>query len=296
VFEVKGKDKMPVLVSLKTKPKRDYFIFFILVPLIIFVIYLLPENIRNIFILYPSNPTIISVFLSNYTHTGFTHLSGNVFNYFVVGFLIFVFEAGRKRFYINMLLLFTVLPVLCSLLTLYYLPNSASWGFSGIVAGWMGYLLYAVYGYIKEEWRIALNANFVFLMVMINLLILLSIYKWLGWLYGLLLSLLLILIVLIRNDLRAMVRKLVNMSSDFGMELRKSWKSFGFIFVKSGIFALTINFLLFGFFDLFPPQIKINGTIVNILVHYSWYCFGVFVPLMIDFLILKLNILRKVYS
>ena len=283
-----------VSVGFVKKSKFDYFIFFILVPFILIVIYLLPENIRNIFILYPSNPTIISVFLSNYTHTGFAHLSGNVIKYFVVGFLIFMFETDRKRFYINMLLLFTVLPVLCSLLTLYYLPNSASWGFSGIVAGWMGYLLYAVYGYIKEEWRIALNANFVFLMVMINLLILLSIYKWLGGLYGLLLSLLLILIVLIRNDLRAMVRKLVNMSSDFGMELRKSWKSFGFIFVKSAIFALTINFLLFGFFDLFPPQIKINGSIVNILVHYSGYCFGVFVPLIIDFL--RQNILRKAYS
>ena len=288
---MKGKDKMPALDSLKTKPKLDYFIFLILVPLILFVIYLLPENIRNIFILYPSNPTIISIFLSNYTHTGFAHLSKNVFSYFFIGFLIFMFETNKRRFYINMLLFFTVLPVLCSLLTLYYLPNSASWGFSGIVAGWMGYLLYAVYGYIKEEWRIALNANFVFLIVMINLMILLSIYNWLGWLYALLLSLLLILIVLIRNDLRAMVRKRINILTDFGIELRKSWKSVGFIFVKSAIFVLTINFLLFGFFDLFPPQIKINGSIVNILVHYSGYCFGVFVPLIMDFL--NLTILKK---
>lgn len=289
---MKKGDKVSALSSLKSQPKFAYFIFFILVPLILFVIYLLPENIRNIFILYPSNPTIISIFLSNYTHTGFAHLSGNVIKYFVVGFLIFVFETDRKRFSINMLLLFTVLPVVCSLLTLYYLPNSVSWGFSGLVAGWMGYLLYAVYGYIKEEWGIALNANFVFLIVMINLLILLSIYKWLGGMYALLLLFLLILIVLIRNDLRAMVRKLINIA--FGMGLRKSWKSFEFISVKIPIFVLTIIFLLFGFFDLFPPQIKINGDIVNILVHYAGYCFGVFVPLMIDFL--KRNILWKAYS
>lgn len=277
---MKGKDKMPALDSLKTKPKLDYFIFFILVPLILFVIYLLPENIRNIFILYPSNPTIISIFLSNYTHTGFAHLSKNVFSYFFIGFLIFMFETNKRRFYINMLLFFTVLPVLCSLLTLYYYPNSASWGFSGIVAGWMGYLLYAVYGYIKEEWRIPLKNGFIFLIIVFNLLILVFIYKWDWWLYTFLFLFLLVITMWIRNDLKAIVRRLINILTAFGMELRKSWKSCGFILVKIVIFSVTINFLLFGFFDLFPSPIK-N---VNILVHYSGYCFGVFVPLMIDFL------------
>ncbi|CAD7772649.1 hypothetical protein FHEFKHOI_01285 [Candidatus Methanoperedenaceae archaeon GB50] len=135
---------------LKDDKKLDWFIFYFIVPLFLIIVYIMvhfhPE-LERVLILQTSNPTWISIYLSNFVHTDlWHHLRWNLLNYFLLIYLILFFRTNRKKFYINMALFFTVLPVLCSLSTIYLASAPIrSCGFSGIVSGLAGYLLYSVY-------------------------------------------------------------------------------------------------------------------------------------------------------
>ena len=269
----------------KDKQNIDYFIFLILIPSLLAIIFVLLHfhpQLKDAVILQPSNPTVISVYLSNYAHIEFRHFFENLVSYFLLISLIFRFGTMRNRFHLNLILIFTALPVLCSLSSIYYLSNLRSLGFSGIVSGLMGYLLYSVYYYVEKEWRIRLNKNFIFLIVVFNLSILSFIYKWI-WLCVLLLLLLSVIACMIRNNLKLIIDKLNEIFVEW-WKLKKSQKSAKFAF-KFVIFALTVFFLLFGSTSLFPSNIITNGKITNILAHYVGYCFGVFVPLIPDFIV-----------
>ena len=140
--------------GLKDDKKLDWFIFYFIVPLFLIIVYImvyLHPELERVLILQTSNPTWISIYLSNFVHTDFWHhLGGNLLSYFILIYLILFFRTDRKKFYINMALFFTVLPVLGSLSTIYYISaSSPSFGFSGIVSGLAGYLLYSVYWYIR---------------------------------------------------------------------------------------------------------------------------------------------------
>lgn len=126
------------------------------------MVHLHPE-LERVLILQTSNPTWISIYLSNFVHTDlWHHLGGNLLIYFILIYLILFLRIDGKKFYINMILFFTVLPVLCSLSTIYLISAPIrSFGFSGIVSGLVGYLLYSVYQYIREKWEVPLNIYFI---------------------------------------------------------------------------------------------------------------------------------------
>lgn len=267
----------------KNKEKLDYFIFFILIPSFLIIVYsllLFVPQLKAIFVLQPSNPTLISIYFSNYAHIEFSHFLNDLISYYILIYLIFIFETNRKRLYINMILFFTVLPVLCSLSTVYYLPKlRACLGFSCVVSGLLGYLLYSVYCYIKKEWNVPLNMCFIFLILEFNLLIIVSIYKWVWW-CAFLLLLLLVTFYVVKKDLRMVIHKL----NDDLRELKKQ-KNAKVVIPNCIIFSLTVFFLLGGVIGLFPP----NVGRINILAHYIGYGSGVLIPLMIvDIVLLKI--------
>ncbi len=153
--------------STKPRQKIDYLIFFTFIPLFLNFLFLFPQEC---FILQPSNPTLISIYFSNFVHTEIFHFAGNLIYYFLFIFLIFKFENNRKRLYVVTLTFVTILPILNSLLIVYTLPNLPPiLGFSAIDAGFLGYLLFSVYNYIKYSWKISLNSSFLWSIFLFNI-------------------------------------------------------------------------------------------------------------------------------
>lgn len=99
---------------------KDYILFLIFVPAVLTSIYLLPNSFREFMVLYPDNPSLISLFLSNFVHENFGHFAGNLGSYFVIMPLILTQVIDRRRFYIEISLIFLLLPWISSLVTLFY--------------------------------------------------------------------------------------------------------------------------------------------------------------------------------
>jgi len=158
----------PILQSWK---KTDYLFFFIFIPAFLSFMYLLPVNIKNYFILDTSNPTIFSIFLSNYEHVKFLHFFGNLLFYLIVIFLLFNIEINKKIFRKCSILIFIILPFISSILLIYRFPNlPPSLGFSAIGSAFMGYAIYSIFYYIKNFYYTQLNYFFIYLIIIINLI------------------------------------------------------------------------------------------------------------------------------
>jgi hypothetical protein len=137
-------------------------------------------------------------------------------------------------------------------------------GFSAITAALAGYLIYAVYGYLKTVRKLNVDLSFVTLVVLLNLtivsflslpvppftrLIFLSLSIWYSYKNR----------VVIRQ-IFATIRKLIKKS------VYEYW-----------VFLLAL-ILMFSLPSLIPKNIVQEGRGVNILAHYIGFIFGVFVP------------------
>ena len=126
-------DNSPNRELMNDKYGIDFAFFFLIIPLILIFIYILLwlfPQLECIFVLQLSNPTIASIYLSNYAHVSFWHLLNNLTGYCVLIYLILTFEIDRKRFYTNMILFFTALPLLRFASIVYWTNIPASIGFS----------------------------------------------------------------------------------------------------------------------------------------------------------------------
>ncbi len=147
-----------ILEKLKNKWEWcDWAFFFVLIPLVLLIIYLLPQELRdNYFILHTANPTIHTMLLSKYAHSDFSHFSVNLLAYLIwllsIFSLLFIFpiESEKKTFYISSFLFFILLPFILSGLTILYYPSTSSQGFSGITSAFLGYLVYLIYIFSNE--------------------------------------------------------------------------------------------------------------------------------------------------
>ncbi|RKY23624.1 MAG: hypothetical protein DRP62_05525, partial [Planctomycetota bacterium] len=143
--------------------------FFVLIPFILVFLYLLPSSLKEFLILVPKNPNPWSVFFSSYVHSSFWHFLNNLVGYLVLILLIFYLEENRSFFHYFSFLNFILLPLLSSFLVIVALSSfSESLGFSAVVSGFNGYLLYSVYMHLKKEYFKNLNCSFLWLLLIIN--------------------------------------------------------------------------------------------------------------------------------
>ncbi len=258
--------------------KKDYFFFYFLIPILLTFTYLLPENIKQDIILNLSNPTIISMFFSNYVHLELTHFLGNLISYLIVIFLLFNLETNRILFYRSSLLIFIILPFVSSFLVISIFPSlPPSLGFSAIVAGFMGYLVYSVFRYIKEFYYPQINNFFLYLILMINLIVVANNLGTPITFQIFILSILIILIYLNRVAIKEIGKIMMLKFKDLF-----SQKSVGRLIYKYLLFILII-ISIFNLPNLIPSKIKIGSSIINIFSHYVGYLFGLFIPLIINF-------------
>jgi len=138
-----------IVSNLKSWSKLEWILFFAIVPLLLFLIFLLPQNVKDSYLIFNTAEIfkVHTIILHAYTHSTFDHLIGNVTFYIFVLAVIFLFENDKKRFWILMGCAFLLVPVINAVLTFVFWnflnKDTTSQGFSGIAATLSAYALMA---------------------------------------------------------------------------------------------------------------------------------------------------------
>ncbi len=262
---------------IKSWKKIDYFFFLLFIPVLLLSIFLLPDSIKNHFILKTSNPTLLSMFLSNYVHLNILHFLGNVLAYFFIIFLILNFETNRKLLYTTSLLMFLIMPFVSSFLLIRLFPTlPPSLGFSAIVAGFMGYLVYSSYKYVKIFFYTKINLFLLYLVLMINLIVVAYNLKTPFRFQLFIFAISIILVYFNKIAIKEIWKQIILKTKNLLIE--KLIRRLIYYYL---LFVLTI-FSIFYLPNLIPSNIIEGGSLINIFSHYIGYIFGLFVPIIID--------------
>lgn len=251
-----------------------FIFYFLIIPGLLVTIFLFSDSLDQLLSLYVLHPTLYSIIGSNYLHTDFFHLISNILLYLLVMPFIFFFDyrTNKKMLYVNMILLFMMLPLVTSLLnimsfSLYEITLPIK-GFSAIAAGIVGYIAYSLLHYIREHHKVVFKRSvfqLMWLIISINLLMISVIYR-----YHLVTIVILFLIIV----------SLMNTYHDYLRIIR----------TIQLIEFRPRTILLFGFFfslltvvtAFFPGEVQQGETLVNIYAHYTGYIFGLTVPAIIS--------------
>ena len=138
---------------LKNWSRLCWLVYFLFIPVFLLVLFILPDSIKQYLVLQSNNPSLLSVFFNHYTHINFIHVLNNIFIYLITSFLIFNIETNKKRFFLVTLLFFLFLPFIVSFILLLLIPsNFYMLGFSAINASFIGYLIFSVYNFLKDQY------------------------------------------------------------------------------------------------------------------------------------------------
>jgi hypothetical protein len=266
--------------------KKDFwiwcagFVYFVVVPLVLVIVFLFSDLLKESLVLYPNAPTVLSLLGSNFFHTDLSHLLSNLVLYVVLMVCVFSFDAltNPKMLYVNMLLLFVVLPLVVSIANVvgfFFIDvNLACYGFSAVVAGLFGYLAFSLLHYIKEYHMVRFERSIfqlLWFILYINLALISLIY---GYYLGAV-----VLGVLIGLSLYYTYTDLGKI-----FELGKTVRSrFHRVLILLGLFFCISTVTQ----ALFPEQLLVNGMVVNILAHYVGYMVGFFVPAVVSVYIVE---------
>jgi hypothetical protein len=147
---------------------RDLIIIF-MIPVALFLLFLLPNNLKEMLVLHKDYSNVYDIFTTNFIHKEFNHLIGNVIVYIgAILLLYFLLLALNKKdlFYKLFIVNLSIVPVLISLI---WIPvNRFIWtgppeslGFSGIVSSICGMVVYAYILLLHE--KIKINTFYVYL-------------------------------------------------------------------------------------------------------------------------------------
>jgi len=253
--------------NLLTWKRLDWAFFFIVIPAILTGIYVMPAAITDSFNWDPQKATILSAFMSHYTHTNFLHFIGNLSQYVAIMFLIFCIEPKKTTFRKASLVILLAFPLLLTASELYLAPKLGGLGFSGLLAAFLGYLPYSAYNYLKEK-GVPLKSYFLVLLMLLNFGIMIltwqniAISQYLMVLVGVLL-----LAYSGRTGLIALAKFLRQQHQKF-----KSDKALYFIPM---LIAVLASVYMLSLAAIVPQNINQDGQTVNILVHYLGYAFAI---------------------
>ncbi|WP_167879426.1 hypothetical protein [Methanococcoides sp. NM1] len=257
----------------------DIFLLFLFIPSLLMMFFFLPDYMKfDHFILFPLEPKIETLFLSNYIHSSYSHLMENLVFYVVIMFLIINFETDRKFFIISFLLFSFVLPFIVSFSMVYFigLPFPVQ-GYSGIVSALVAYLMFAFYRYCKKYYCPKIGHEFVYFLIFLNLFLVLFNLKASIFMY-LAVSMLLLVTAYINRPFFDCVSLKLHSVCGAGMIKKSPIPIIFYVFI---IYAFLVYFLV-GLPLLIPENIIDGVYIVNILGHYTGYVFGLVSTLMLE--------------
>lgn len=279
-------------------------IFFIVVPTIFIMIYLIPQNYKDsFFILNPQHLSYSSLFLNAFTHSMSIHLLSNLASYLMVMFIIFNFESNKKYLYYFLAILLVPISIALSIVSMIVLPTFTGQGASGIIAGLMGYSVYASYKYFRDVQKIEFNVNFIWLIFLINAI---SLWFYLPhvvdqlifWVISTIITLLILAVFYLQitgfKQIIAKLRRNIN-NLDFDSNISDPI-SFKKVLNSSILFiywVILFSFLIIvygGLICLVPSNPWQGGALTNTVVHYLGFTFGLLAPIIYDFFAKQINL------
>ncbi|WP_157745901.1 hypothetical protein [Halorubrum trapanicum] len=245
------------------------------IPGLLSVVYFLtPTTLQQQLALTPSDPQWYTVFTAAYVHASVSHLSGNLIGYFLaVGFAygLCLHTNRRQWFRRTTIALLLVTPIVVNVGNLLafgtFLPENTGYsrGFSGVVGGFVGFLLVAFVVAVKDTYGSELA-------------------KVVG--ESLVLFLMLLVSVVYSGGIQPLVAGLVT----FGIGLQvigtlyeRDWelpmvdvasRAFAFRVVSGGLVVTVLAVLVV---SLFPVGLVEGGTFTNIVGHGVGLIVGVLV-------------------
>lgn len=254
--------------EVKEKGSR-YDVFLILsVPIVLTLIFCLPQGLQNLLKLDYANPSVVNLFTSNFVHLDFNHYLNNITAYLItlIPLYLLITLGDEKRLFRRMFLVFLfVFPFIISSINLLVFNEGYGAGFSGIDSAFIGFLPVALFVFLGRKLSDRLTLTGSVSLLVLALTAVGFIYIGLSAITFLCTLLFLVTVGIAYHEVR-------------GSDLKTSFLSF--VRVK-GYPELTFFSLLFFFIaliGLYPEQIKVNGTVKNILGHYSGFVLGFFVP------------------
>lgn len=262
------------------RQKKDWtvwiagIIYFIGIPLLLVILFLLSDMVKELLLLYPTNPTFLSVIGSHYLHTTLPHLASNLTFYFLVLPFIFMFDrmSNRKMPLVNLVLLFIILPILVSLINTAIFSDvgitAPGKGFSAIAAGLFGYLAFSTLHFIRDYHGVRFERSIfqlMWLILYINLALISLTYGY--YLMVLLLCLLILIsIFLTYKDYGKILDLLTHVNRVH----------------RTAIFGGFTLSLIAAAQGLFPETTMYGTTLINIAAHYVGYIFGFVGPAVVS--------------
>ncbi|MFA6023092.1 MAG: rhomboid family intramembrane serine protease [Candidatus Pacearchaeota archaeon] len=269
--------KTQVLELIKGINKVDIVLMLIL-PVLTTLIMILPLNIRNILQLDIKNPIWWQYLTQSFVHNSWSHLSSNLFGYFLYLILIIIFVNKlnlKKEFYRLFLFLVISLPILSSFIQVKLYPIILSWlpnlqhsaGASGIVSALAGFtiIFWAMY-FNKIDNKISFDVRTsLFCMIYVALLFVFYYSKGLS-------SLLIFVSILFFIFLLTLISNIKNIIIEISKESKRGVIWAFFLITTPILFFMTPKII----FPSFNLMFK-SGTFIDFFMHYIGIAYGIIV-------------------
>ncbi|MBI2452244.1 rhomboid family intramembrane serine protease [Candidatus Pacearchaeota archaeon] len=269
--------KKQFLETIKGIKKKDVVLMLIL-PILLTLIMVLPLSMRNLLQLDIKNPILWQYLTQSFVHNSWSHLSSNLFGYFLYSSLLLIWINKlklKKEFYALFLFLIISLPIVSSFIQVKSYPILLSWlpnlqhsaGTSGIVSALAGFVIifWAMY-FNKINQKIVFDVR-TSLSCAIFVALLFVFYYSQGisylviFVFGLFLIFLLTLIFNIKN-----------IFIEISKESKRNFLFTFLLIVTPILFFVTPKII----FPTFNVMFK-NGTFTDFFMHYVGIAYGIII-------------------
>ena len=237
------------------------------VPILLSLVFLLPESVQNALILDYGNYSIFNLWSSAFVHRGFNHFSNNLAAYCVlIGpiYLLLVLADETKLFRYTFLAFLFILPFVIALSNIAALGSGTGAGFSGIGSAFFGLLPVSLFLFIHNKVSEEIEPAHGVVLFLIAAAIIAGTYSGVTAAAGILLFAVLITIYdtyqVGLDEVKEAAAGLTSMEGYFELVMIA-----GLLFLVSPVL-------------LFPQDITQGDGAVNILSHYLGLLLGFFGP------------------
>jgi len=257
--------------------KRN-IIFMLIIPVLITLLSLLPLTIREILQLNIKNPIWWQYLTQSFVHNSWSHLSSNLFGYFLYSILIIIFVNKlnlKKEFYGLFLFLVITLPIVSSFIQVKSYPIILSWlpnlqhsaGTSGIVSALAGFtiIFWAVYfNKINKEIVFDIRTSLFFTIY----IALIFVFYYSNGLSKILLLVLVLFFIFLTTLITNIKKILVEISKESKRGLIWTF----FLIITPILFFMTPKIIFPSFSSMFN-----NGTFTDFFMHYIGIAYGIII-------------------
>jgi hypothetical protein len=272
----------------------DLFIIFIGIPGLLYLLFLLPADIKEMLILHRDYFNGLDIFANNFVHKDFNHLESNLIFYGCLIFILYILLFNNRRLFYTLLVInLFIVPLVISLI---WIPVnrfvikqiSITYGFSGIVSSIAGMVIYGCILYLHKKINIdILNACYS-LLTFAALLLTLNYSSLKENLLAIIFLFAIFLFELYQTmksiDKKAKEKWVIELSKKAEAGLIKISKRLSiflsflrliadFIGESSLFFVYLVATFIMAF--LFPNTFSYGNTIVNFFIHYLGFAIGI---------------------